>query len=134
MCGSRSASGATAAPVPLSVTTCGELAALSTTLTVPMHVPAAVGVKLTKIVQLAPAASVIPQVLVSEKSLALFPEIWTLAIVMETAVKLVKISACAPALVPTMVLAKVNELTVKPAEPEDTGADPPLPQPAVNAI
>lgn len=54
------------APVPVMVTVCGLLAALSVTTTVPVKVPVAVGVKNTLIVQFAPTATEVPQVLVCE--------------------------------------------------------------------
>lgn len=47
-----------AVPVPVNVAVCGEFGALSPTVRVPVRVPAAVGVKVTEIVQLALAASV----------------------------------------------------------------------------
>ena len=52
-------------PVPVSVTLCGLLAALSVTTTVPEFVPVAVGVKVTLIVHFAPEATEAPQVFVS---------------------------------------------------------------------
>lgn len=51
-------------PVPVRLTVWGLPAALSVTLRVPLAVPLAVGVKLTLIVQLAPAATLVPQVFV----------------------------------------------------------------------
>jgi len=55
-------------PVPLSATVCGLPAALSVTVTLPVLVPVAVGSKVTLMVQLAPAVTLEPQVLVWEKS------------------------------------------------------------------
>jgi hypothetical protein len=55
-------------PVPLSATLCGLPKALSEMLMVPVLVPLATGLKVTEMVQLAPALTVVPQVLVSEKS------------------------------------------------------------------
>jgi hypothetical protein len=52
------------APVPLRATLCGEPVALSVMVSVPVRVPVVVGVKVTEIVQLAPAATLVPQVLV----------------------------------------------------------------------
>jgi hypothetical protein len=60
-------------PVPFSVTVCGEPLALSATETVAVKLAAEAGVKVMEMVQLTPAASVSPQVLVSEKSLELVP-------------------------------------------------------------
>ncbi len=51
-------------PTPLNVAVCGLLAALDVTVTVPVCVPAAVGVKTRLMVQLAFPASVVPQLLV----------------------------------------------------------------------
>jgi hypothetical protein len=48
-------------PVPVSVTVCGLLAALSVTANVPLLAPIAVGSKETPIVQLEPATSLLPQ-------------------------------------------------------------------------
>jgi len=53
-----------AAPVPVRLTVCGLPVALSVTVIVPGRLPAAVGVKVTLMEQLAPAATEGPQVLV----------------------------------------------------------------------
>lgn len=58
----------TEVPVPLKLTVCGESPALSVIVNVPVRLPADVGVKVTEIVQLAPAATLLPQVLTSAKS------------------------------------------------------------------
>ncbi len=55
-------------PVPLSATVCGLLAALSAMVRVPARLPAAVGVKVTLIAQLAPAAIDAAQLLLAPKS------------------------------------------------------------------
>ena len=55
-------------PVPDSPTVCGLPLALSVTVIEPVREPAAVGVKVTEIVQLAPATTELPQVLVWLKS------------------------------------------------------------------
>jgi hypothetical protein len=55
---------AKATPVPLKLTLCGLPVALLVIVIAPVRVPATVGVKVTLIVQLAPAASVDPQVVV----------------------------------------------------------------------
>ena len=52
--------------------------ALSATLSVALRVPVADGLKITEMEQLAPAATLDPQVLVWVKSLALVPETETL--------------------------------------------------------
>src|SRR5215471_11279542 len=51
-------------PVPLRLEVCGLFEALSLTVRVPVRVPAVVGVKVTEIVQLPPAATWLPQVFV----------------------------------------------------------------------
>jgi len=70
--------GASATPRPLSVTDCGESAALSVIERLAGRFPAMVGVNVTVIVQVAPAAMLLPaQVFVLLKSLALVPLIVT---------------------------------------------------------
>jgi hypothetical protein len=54
-----------ALPVPARLTVCGLLIALSAKLRVPVTAPSAAGVKVTPIVQLAPAAMLSPQVLLA---------------------------------------------------------------------
>ena len=49
-------------PMPVSEIVCGLLPVLSVRVSVPVRVPAAVGVNFTLIVQLAPGATVLPQV------------------------------------------------------------------------
>ena len=53
-----------ATPVPVRLTVCGLPAALSVTVIVPGWLPVAVGVKVTLMVQFAPAVTEAPQVLV----------------------------------------------------------------------
>jgi hypothetical protein len=53
-----------ATPVPVRLTVCGLPLALSVMVRVPLRTPVAVGVKVTLIVQLAPAPTLAPQVLV----------------------------------------------------------------------
>jgi hypothetical protein len=57
-----------AVPVPFSATACVLLLALSVIVNVPVRAPVAVGVNVTLMLQLAPAASVAPQVFVEPKS------------------------------------------------------------------
>ena len=59
----------TLVPVPLRLTDCGLPLALSVMVSVPVTGPPAVGVKVTLIVQFDPAATLVPQLLVSEKLL-----------------------------------------------------------------
>ena len=61
------------AAVPARLTVCVVGLALSVTVSVAVRVPAAVGVKRMVAVQLAPAASVEPQPLVTANSVALVP-------------------------------------------------------------
>ena len=58
---------AAAAPVPLNPTCCGLAAALSVKVRDPVSVPAAVGVKVTEMAQLAPAGRLEGQAVVSAK-------------------------------------------------------------------
>jgi len=51
-------------PIPVRLIICGLLLALSVIVTDPVSVPVVVGVKVTEIVHLAPAATVVPHVLV----------------------------------------------------------------------
>ena len=67
-----------ASPIPEMGTVCGLVGALSATTTVAVRVPAATGLKATLMVQLAPAATELPQLFVWIKSLALAPETATL--------------------------------------------------------
>jgi len=62
-----------AVPVPERLTVCGLAVALSAMLSEAASVPVTEGVNITAIVQLAPAATELPQVLVWAKSLALLP-------------------------------------------------------------
>ena len=79
------------APVPVRLTVCGLPLALSVTLIVPVWVPVAVGVNVTLIVHLPPAATEEPHVLVSAYSaLATM-----LLIVREAVPELVSVMACA---------------------------------------
>ena len=64
LAGERLTTGAVLVPVPERLTVWGLPAALSEMLRVPLRVPVAVGVKVTLIVQLAPAATLVPQLFV----------------------------------------------------------------------
>jgi hypothetical protein len=61
-------------PKPLSVTTCGLPPPLSTTFSVAFRDPFACGVKVTLMVQVAPGATLVPQVLVWAKSPGFDPQ------------------------------------------------------------
>jgi hypothetical protein len=58
----------TASPPPLNATVCGEPLTLSVIVSVPVRLPAAVGVKVMEMVQPAPAATLVPHVFVWAKS------------------------------------------------------------------
>ena len=92
---------AAAVPVPERVTVCGLPLALSATLSVAERVPLAEGVKVTLVVQLPPAATELPQVLVWAKLLALVPE----------SAMLVMLNAALPPLVSVIVFAVLVEPT-----------------------
>jgi hypothetical protein len=77
-------------PVPLSATVCGLPDALSAMVNVPARVPAKVGVKVTSIVQFAPALSETPHVLVCAKS----PLVPMLLMVSEASPLSVKVTLC----------------------------------------
>ena len=62
-----------AVPVPDRLTACGLPLALSAMLTDPARLPLAEGVNVTLIVQLPPAATELPQLLLCAKSLAFVP-------------------------------------------------------------
>jgi hypothetical protein len=62
-----------AVPVPLRLAVCGLPVALSVTLTEAVRLPLAEGVKVTLIVQVAPPATELPQLLLWAKSPALVP-------------------------------------------------------------
>jgi hypothetical protein len=83
---------------------CGLPAALSLILTLALRAPAAEGVKSTRIVQLAPAASVLEasgHVVVSAKSAAFVPVTLILLIVSAAVPELVSVTVWAALVVPT---------------------------------
>ena len=92
------------APVPVSDTFCGLLEAESVSVSVPVRVPPAVGVKVTLTVQLAPAARLPPQLLVCEKSPLVVMELNVTA----PAVSLVAVTVWAALLAPTFCEANVR--------------------------
>jgi hypothetical protein len=75
--------GVGAIPVPFNTTIWGELGALSVMVTVPVRLPAAVGVNVTEMVQFAPAATLVPQVWVCAKSPDIAIEVTVKAVVPE---------------------------------------------------
>jgi len=84
----------TAVPVPVKLTVCGLPAALSRMLIVAVRVPATVGVNVTLIVQLPPAATELPQVVVSGKSPGLSPVTPKLVMPKMVLPSFVKVTAC----------------------------------------
>ena len=88
-------------PAPERLTVCGLPLALSATFSVAARAPLAEGVKVTLIVQFAPAATELPQVLVWEKLLALVPE----------SARLVMVNAALPELVSVIAFAVLVEPT-----------------------
>lgn len=78
---------------------------------VPVRLPAAVGVKIIEIVQLAPTATLVPQLVVSEKSPDAAIELSASAAVPE----LVSVTACAALVVPVVCDAKVRLIGEKVA-------------------
>jgi hypothetical protein len=97
--GERAAAGAVA--VPLKLTVCGLPLALSVMVSVPVTVPALVAVNVTLIVQLAPPARLVPQVLVWAK-LAL-GETVMLEMLSEPFPESVTVTVCAALATPTVV-------------------------------
>jgi hypothetical protein len=91
-----------ATPVPVRLIPCGLLGSLSVMVTEAVLVPVAAGVNVTLIVQLAPAATELPHVLLSGKSPMSAPV--TAMLVMERAELpvLVRVTVCALLVVPTV--------------------------------
>lgn len=91
-------------PVPLSVMLSGLLAASLVMTMLPLRAPAAVGVKVTLMVQLAAAARVAPQVVVLAKS----PLMPMLAMFSVAPPLLVRVTVCAALVLPTFCEVKVS--------------------------
>jgi hypothetical protein len=85
-------------PVPVSEIVCGLLVALSVSASVPVRVPAALGVNFTLIVQLAPAATELPQVPSPAKAKSPLNAALNVRMALPVFVSVVN---CAPLLVPT---------------------------------
>ena len=119
LAGERLAMGAVT-PVPFSAITCGVLPALSAMLTEPTELPAAVGEKVTLMVQIPPAIRDAPQVLVCAKGAVAAIE--------------VRVRVAVPLLVSVTVCAALVEFTI--CEPklralaESVTAGAPSPTPA----
>ncbi len=84
-------------PVPVKPALCGLPLALSVTVSVPVRVPEAVGVKVTLIAQCVPGARAPPQLFVWPKS----PFTAMLVTLSDAPPVLVSVTACAPLAVPT---------------------------------
>src|SRR5436305_1945247 len=99
---------ATAVPVPLNPAVCGDPVALSVMLTAALRTPAAVGVNVTEIVQLPPAATLDPQVLVWAKSPLFVPVIAMLVMLRVAVPGLLNVIVWAALVVATFWLANVR--------------------------
>ena len=103
-------------PTPVSMTVCGEPAALSATESAAVKVPVAVGVKFTEMVQNAPAATDEPHVLaVTLKRPALVPVMETELMVSAAVPLLVRVTGWAVAEVLRVVPAKVRAVGLNEA-------------------
>ena len=94
-------SGLVVVPVPVSVAVCGLLGSLSATLSVAVTAPVAVGVNVTPIVQLAPAANVAPHWLVSANDAAPEPVMLTTMLLTVALLLFFSVTVCAVLVVPT---------------------------------
>ena len=104
---------------PVSEIVCGLLGALSVSVSVPVRVPVAVGVNFTLIVQLAPAAMVLPQVPVPAKAKSPVKPALNVTVVV---VLLLAVMYCVALVVLTVWLPKANEVgeMPRPADAEFT--------------
>src|SRR5262249_2858601 len=91
-------------PVPVRLTICGLPGASSVTARSPFRVPSAVGVKVTLMVQLAPAFTELPQLLFSAKS----PLVAMLVMVRVALPLLVRVTVWGLLVVPTLWLPKAR--------------------------
>jgi hypothetical protein len=92
--------GGVATPVPVSETVCGLPVASSVIVTAATRLPAAVGLNVTLIVQLAPPATLAPHVFVSEKSPAFVPVI-AMLVIDNGPPLLLSVTVCAALVLPT---------------------------------
>jgi len=88
-------SGLVVVPVPVSVAVCGLLASVSETLSVAVAAPVAVGVNVTEMVQLAPAARDDVHALVCANEDALPPVMLTVMPLISTALLFFSVTVCA---------------------------------------
>jgi hypothetical protein len=105
--------------VPVRPTACGLPDASLVLATVPLLVPTAVGVKVTLIVQLAPARTFVPQVFAWAKS----PLATMLVMARDRLPLFVRVTGCAGLVVPTRWVAKLK----LEGERATTGAKMPVP-------
>ena len=84
------------------LTVCGELPAFSVIVTAANRLPAAAGSNVTLMVQLAPAATLAPQLLVCEKSPAFVPAMAIEVIDRAEPPLLASLTICALLMVPTV--------------------------------
>jgi hypothetical protein len=98
-------------PVPLSDRLAGTVATLAETVNVPVLAPVPIGVKLTVMLQLAPAAMLPMQGLLCVKSPLVAPggQVLMAEIVTALAVPFVRVTVCGALLVPTTWLPKVSD-------------------------
>ena len=117
----------TPSPVPLSAAVCVvpvTLLELSVTVRVALRLPGAVGLNVTEIVQFAPTATLLPQVLVCAKSPGLVPLIAMLAIVSGPVPELLSVTVWALVVTPTLV--SLNETTLGDSPAVGTPAPVPV--------
>src|SRR5439155_5732530 len=100
-------------PTPDRATLCGLPGALSVMVKAPERLPPPVGVKVTLMVQLAPAARLEPQVLVSAKSAASAPETAMLEIARLALPVLVSLTLWAELAVPAISAPSARPLTYR---------------------
>ena len=99
-----------AVPVPCRLTVCVAGLALSVMVKAPLREPLAVGVKVTLRVQLALAATLEPQLLVSAKSPLFVPAMATLVMLSVALPVLVSVMGAAELVVPTSWLPKLYDV------------------------
>ncbi|HEY1577537.1 MAG TPA: hypothetical protein VGF82_10755 [Terracidiphilus sp.] len=112
---------------PDRATVCGELVAESLKVSVAVRVPPVVGLKVMFAVQLAPAARLVPQVLLyMRKSPGFAPLSVTPLIVMEFDPLLVNVATFCPPIPPTLTEAQLSDVGLADAVPPDVppGAKP----------
>src|ERR1035437_3940002 len=94
--------------IPVRLIVCGLSLALSVIVTLPVRVPSAVGVKVTEMLQLPPAGTDVPQLLVSAKSPPFAPVTLMDVMVKVALPVLVNLETCGVLVVPTAWLPKLR--------------------------